>query len=148
MKSAGAVVFTIKDNEVRYLLLKHIKTGTHWGFPKGRMENGESEKEAATREISEETGLTNLTFIDGFIDKEEYSFKRKDDGVIIDKVVTYFLAEVNSKDTRISEEHTEYIWVAFDEAMEKLNKKEMNKVLIAANQLLSKHFSSILGGGI
>ena len=50
-KSAGAVV--ISGNAL--LLVKHNKG--HWSFPKGHLENGETEEEAAVREVSEETGL-------------------------------------------------------------------------------------------
>lgn len=35
----------------------------HWDLPKGKMELGETKKEAAVREVQEETGLTNVTLI-------------------------------------------------------------------------------------
>ena len=57
----GVGVILIRDSQV--LLGKRIgglepKT---WGFPGGRLEWGESVFECATREIAEETKLTNLT---------------------------------------------------------------------------------------
>ena len=35
-----------------------------WLFPKGHIEDGETDEDAAIREIIEETGLTNLEYID------------------------------------------------------------------------------------
>ena len=55
-KSCGAIVYREKDG-VEILLIKH-KNGGHWAFPKGHVENKETEEETALREIREETGLT------------------------------------------------------------------------------------------
>ena len=53
-KSCGAVIF--KDNQV--LLIKSVKG--HWSFPKGHVENDETELETANREILEETNVKAL----------------------------------------------------------------------------------------
>lgn len=55
-KSCGAVVYKYKNNELYILLLKH--NSGHWSFPKGHVENLETEEETAIREIKEETNLT------------------------------------------------------------------------------------------
>ncbi len=44
-------------------LVHNAETGT-WTFPKGSIEPGETDEQAALREIEEETGLTGLEFID------------------------------------------------------------------------------------
>lgn len=44
-------------------MVHNAHTGT-WGFPKGAVEEGESEEEAARRELAEETGLHELEYID------------------------------------------------------------------------------------
>jgi 8-oxo-dGTP pyrophosphatase MutT (NUDIX family) len=138
MKSAGAIIFTIKDNQILYLLLKHIKTGTHWGFPKGRVEENETEKETVTREVTEETGLTSLNFVEGFKGEEKYSFERKKDGKMIDKTVTYFLLKTNVKDTKLSREHSDFSWGTFEETLEKLEQPEQKELLRIANDKIIK----------
>ena len=50
-KSCGAVIF---DGD-KVLVIQQVKG--HWGFPKGHVENGETEIETALREIKEETNL-------------------------------------------------------------------------------------------
>ncbi|HKC14530.1 MAG TPA: NUDIX domain-containing protein [Patescibacteria group bacterium] len=56
-RTAGVVV--IRNDEI--LLVEHKEAARHisgvWGFPAGRLEEGESEKEAAVRELEEEAGL-------------------------------------------------------------------------------------------
>lgn len=37
---------------------------TTWGFPKGKLEEEETDEDAARREIAEEAGLMNLEYID------------------------------------------------------------------------------------
>ena len=54
-KSCGAVVFTKVDDEIRYLLVSN-KEGIY-GFPKGHVEENETEQETAIREVYEETNL-------------------------------------------------------------------------------------------
>jgi 8-oxo-dGTP pyrophosphatase MutT (NUDIX family) len=51
--SCGIVVLT----EARELLLCHVTGQRHWDLPKGGIHAGESPREAALRETSEETGL-------------------------------------------------------------------------------------------
>ncbi|MEK7186343.1 MAG: NUDIX hydrolase [Patescibacteria group bacterium] len=55
----SVAVLIIEDNKV--LLVKHAEKAGHltgaYGLPSGRMNAGETEREAAVRELSEETGL-------------------------------------------------------------------------------------------
>ena len=44
----------------------------HWGFVKGHVEDNETEKETALRELKEETGLSKVEFIEGFKEKTHY----------------------------------------------------------------------------
>lgn len=55
-KSCGAILYTQKNGETLFLLLK--TASNHIGFPKGHVELGETEEETALREIKEETGIS------------------------------------------------------------------------------------------
>jgi DNA ligase D-like protein (predicted 3'-phosphoesterase) len=96
-KSAGIVVFR-KNRERKYLLL-HYESG-HWDFPKGHIEKGESEKEAAKRELKEETGVKDIKFIEGFKENIRYFYRR--DGQLMHKEVVFFLGETKSTKIRLS----------------------------------------------
>lgn len=73
--SAGAVLFGNFSNDERKFLLLHYTSG-HWDFPKGNVEVGETEMEAARREILEETGITDVRFVEGFSQTIFYNYRR------------------------------------------------------------------------
>ncbi len=91
-KSCGAVVFTRKDGEIFYVLVMQKKG--FYGFPKGHMEKGESERQTALREIKEETGL-EPRLIRGFRAETVYKLNKKPDTT---KKVIFFLGEYQDQE--------------------------------------------------
>ena len=60
--TSGGIVFRItSDKTIEIALLQDLKT--RWSLPKGHIESGETAKQAALREVSEETDLKNLKII-------------------------------------------------------------------------------------
>ena len=53
--SCGAVVYDICDNNIKFLIIKHVLG--HFSFPKGHIENKEKKQFTAIREVLEETGI-------------------------------------------------------------------------------------------
>ena len=92
--SAGIVLFRKEETKKLFLLL-HYPSG-HWDFVKGKMEKGESTHQTATREAKEETGITDITFVDNFEKWIEYNFKHK--GELVQKKVVFFLAETKTEE--------------------------------------------------
>ena len=62
--SAGIVLFR-KEGSKKLFLLLHYPSG-HWDFVKGKMEQGESTHQTAIREAQEETGITDIKFVENF----------------------------------------------------------------------------------
>lgn len=60
-KSCGAVLFTTEKGIKKFLLVE----SNYFGFPKGHVEENETEQETALREIKEETGV-DATINPGF----------------------------------------------------------------------------------
>jgi 8-oxo-dGTP pyrophosphatase MutT (NUDIX family) len=89
-KSCGAVVYRKYHGNTEILLIRHIKSG-YWSFPKGHVEEGETEEETAIREVFEETGLN--VYIDGGF-RETVMFSPKKDYI---KTVVYFVARVKAE---------------------------------------------------
>lgn len=90
-KSCGAIVYRKHHGNIEILLIKHINSG-HWSFPKGHVEDGETETETAKREILEETGVDVI--IDPTFRETVQYFPRKD----AQKIVVYFIAKAKNYD--------------------------------------------------
>jgi 8-oxo-dGTP diphosphatase len=54
---AGGIIWRGSSVSPPEILLVHHARKRSWGFPKGRLERGETAREAALREVREETGL-------------------------------------------------------------------------------------------
>ncbi|HUG65476.1 MAG TPA: NUDIX hydrolase [Gaiellaceae bacterium] len=57
VRAAGGLVRRRGDDGTTEILLVHRPAYDDWSFPKGKLEPGESEEDAALREVEEETGL-------------------------------------------------------------------------------------------
>jgi len=115
-RSAGIIPYR-SNNETNILLL-HYPHG-HWSFPKGHIEQGESEWEAGVRELKEETGLEPLQRDEEFEYAFDYYFKIE--GKTIHKVVDYFSATVpEDQSVELSHEHQGYEWLPPDEVAEQI----------------------------
>ena len=65
-KSAGFILITDDFETDDYCVLLLHYTSGHWDFPKGNIETNETELEAATRELQEETGIETFRVISNF----------------------------------------------------------------------------------
>ncbi len=131
--SCGAIVYRIIHGEIRFLLIKN-KRSANWGFPKGHIERGETEKDTAYREVLEEAGI-RIQFLPEFRFKSEYSIQGK-----IEKKVIIFLATTEDTTTIIQrEEIEEYLWLKFDKAMASLKFPNDKTMLRKANEYLEKN---------
>jgi len=133
--SAGYIV--VNKNSKKFLFLRNSRG---WlDFPKGEIEKTENAKEAALRELEEETGLKKEEIaIDPFF---VYSFKYffyGENKEVIAKTVKIFLCETEKEEIKISPEHVGYVWLSYEEAMKNLSFKTTKKVVEVAFNYLTK----------
>jgi bis(5'-nucleosidyl)-tetraphosphatase len=111
-KSCGAIVLSPGHTNRKVLLIKH-ENGGHWAFPKGHVENDETEVETALREIKEETGL-DADLSTAFRKSVSYS---PAPGVM--KEVVYFIAFAHTETIEKQDaEVTDFAWMPFNEALQ------------------------------
>jgi bis(5'-nucleosidyl)-tetraphosphatase len=115
-----------------------LRTVAEWEFPKGGMEAGETTRDTAAREFTEETGLVDWGFRDGFERSLTYTYVRRGRKVL--KTVTYYLVEVNGDPPPIqSIEHVQdhtgqwFRWGTFDEITRLLYHAKIRQVFAEAN---------------
>lgn len=133
-RSAGVVLFR-EAGKARLYLLLHYEEG-HWDFPKGHIEAGESEKEAAERECREETGISGIAFVPGFRERIGYTYLRE--GKPSSKEVYFLLASTSEAEVKLSYEHQGYAWLTCDEALSRLTFENARGVLGKAEGFLGR----------
>lgn len=133
--SAGGIVYKKDGPEIKFAII--LNSYGEWTFPKGHIEKGEKPEEAATREIGEEIGLSNLKIIN-LIDKIDYWFKLKD--ILYHKFVYFYLMETapDSKLEAQVSEITKAVWMSGEEAEKNLKYKEDTPLLRKAVAMLSQ----------
>lgn len=116
-------MFRKHHGNTEILLVRHIKSG-YWSFPKGHMEEGETEEETARREIKEETGL-DVLLDTGFRETVTFSPKRN-----TKKTVVYFVGMATSHELiPQKEEISELKWQEIGQAASALT-YENDKMIV------------------
>jgi len=131
-KSAGIVLFRNASHNKEFLLLNYPQG--HWDFIKGKVEQDETPYETASRETKEETGISDIEYIDGFEESVEYNFKFKNED--IHKIVVFFLAKTYEKKITLSHEHNDFVWLEYDDAIKKTTFRNAKNVLSKTNEFL------------
>ncbi len=109
-KSCGGIIYKKEKKIVQILLVKHTNGG-HWSFPKGHVEDGETEIETALREIKEETNL-DVKINEKYRYSIFYSPKKE-----VEKEVVYFLCEFEYGEIyKQEEEILDILWVDINDA--------------------------------
>ena len=135
-KSCGAVVFTRENDQIMYVIIQ--STEGFFGFPKGHIEPGESERETALREIKEETGL-NVVLLDGFKTTDEHPHARPGRPTVLKQMI-YFLAEYKdqtpcAQETEVSSIHQ----MRYEDASNAFQFESSRRILREAHEYLMTH---------
>ncbi len=109
----------------------------HWDLPKGHVEVTDTNHLATVRrELGEETGITEITFIENFVERTAYSYRHK--GKRMNKEVFWFLAETEQLDVKISHEHRGHLWLDWEQALAQLTHDETTSVVRKAWEHMKK----------
>ena len=133
-RSAGFLIFHRRGGEIRFLLLDY---GRHWDFAKGHVDPGETDMQAAVRELREETGIREIAHVPDFQREITYYFRSARHG-LIHKTVIFFLAEVTKPDVILSEEHVGYDFLPFESALKRATFAAARELLRAAHDRLTR----------
>ena len=131
VSSGGVVAF---GNTI--LLLK--KYNGDWVLPKGRVENGESTKEAALREVLEEAGVKGQIL--DYIGEVNYKYKNLRKNEIVYKTVHWYLMKTSSMDCvpQKKEGFVDAKFVHMDKAKRILRYTDEQKIIISGIELINQ----------
>ncbi len=137
--SFGAVIYKMKNDIPLFLLVNSKRSGI-WGFPKGHIENGESEIETARREIFEETGIKNIEFIKNFRQEDVYIINdaaNRTDERQVEKHSIYFLASALEDALDFDKnEILELKWANINQAQDLLSFANQKKIINSSYNLI------------
>jgi 8-oxo-dGTP pyrophosphatase MutT (NUDIX family) len=125
-RSAGGVVYRVASGQPVFLLIRD--SYKNWGFPKGHVEKDEAPHAAALREVSEETGLTQL---DMRSELETIDWYFKANGQLVHKTCAFYLIESPSGETcpQRTEGITACRWLSFADAARLVSYANARRVL-------------------
>jgi 8-oxo-dGTP pyrophosphatase MutT (NUDIX family) len=131
---ACAIPFRVADGRIEVCLVTSRRK-RRWVFPKGIVEPGETEAEAALKEAHEEAGLSGR-----IVSEPLGSYERRKWGVRF--VVTCFLMHVDRQQRTWRESSIrEREWLPLDAAGARLGPNAQRKMLVAAVKLLKRRSS-------
>lgn len=130
--SAGGIV--LHENNV----LLVCENGTFWGFPKGRIEPGETDRQAAVREITEETGCHALLFIKplGSYQRHPFTLQNTPNTSELKLITMHLFSAPNLHLGLPAEQKTVGQWVAKEQVAQTLTHPEDAAFFKSIKQLL------------
>lgn len=130
-ETAGGVVFRRGDEGIELLMIQDPKG--RWSVPKGKVEEGESLKEAAKREVTEETGLQHIKVMD-YLGKVDFRFRSKD--MLVSKTLHLFLTHAHQDSDNYHAEDHEGIkgiaWFSVNDALDAIEYDDIGKLFLLA----------------
>ncbi len=128
--TAGGIVFRRnKQNQLEILLIQDAKN--RWTIPKGHIEEGETAKQTAQREVGEETGLTKVKVLN-WLGKISFRYRRQQSLVLMTTEI--FLVKALGDTNKIKPEDwmNGIKWFPTNEALDKIEYEDIGKIILLA----------------
>lgn len=139
--TSGGIVFrlTPDQKDIEILLIQDSKN--RWTIPKGHIEQGETAKQTAIREIGEEAGLQHIQVLT-WLGKIHFKYRRLDKLVLMTTQV-YLVRAVDKSETPTKEKWMNGIkWFKFNDALDAIEYEDIEKLmLIAKKKIRSGEFN-------
>ena len=133
--TAGGTIFRHpengNENDIEILLIQDAKN--RWTIPKGHIEEGETAKETARREIGEEAGLTNIDMI-GWLGKINFRYRRVNKLVLMTTQIYLVRAKGDTNKIVKEEWMNDIKWFSFHDALDVIEYEDIGKLMLLAKK--------------
>lgn len=129
--TSGGIVFRRNDTsrEIEILLIQDAKD--RWTIPKGHIEEGESAKETAEREIREETGLQQMKVLN-WLGKINFRYRRQQSLVLMSTEIFLVQALGNTNKLKPEDWMNGIKWFPAPQALDKIEYEDIGKIILLA----------------
>jgi 8-oxo-dGTP pyrophosphatase MutT (NUDIX family) len=127
--TAGGVVFrrNPETKKIEILLIQDAKN--RWTIPKGHIEEGESPKQTAEREVCEETGLKDTKMM-GWLGKINFRYRRQQSLVLMTTDIFLVQAVGDTNQVKPEEWMNGIKWLPAEEALDKIEYEDIGKIML------------------
>ncbi len=130
--TAGGVVFRRNPknkNSIEILLIQDAKN--RWTIPKGHIEEGESARQTAEREIREETGLQKMQVMN-WLGKINFQYRRASSLVLMTTEIFLVRAHGDTNALKPEDWMNGIKWFSSNQALDKIEYEDIGKIILLA----------------
>lgn len=126
--TAGGIIFRRNPNkQLEILLIQDAKD--RWTIPKGHIEEGESARQTAQREIGEETGLKEMKVL-MWLGKINFRYRRQQSLVLMTTEIFLVKALGDTNNLKPEDWMNGIKWFSANEALDKIEYEDIGKLIL------------------
>ncbi|HSX44864.1 MAG TPA: NUDIX domain-containing protein [Candidatus Saccharimonadales bacterium] len=126
--TAGGIIFRRNaKKQIEILLIQDAKN--RWTIPKGHIEEGETAKQTAAREVGEETGLKDIK-VYNWLGKINFRYRRQQSLVLMTTDIFLIEALNNTDDIKPEDWMNGIKWFPTSEALDKIEYEDISKIIL------------------
>lgn len=136
--TAGGIIFrhtSFGPAGIEILLIADSKG--RWTIPKGHIEESETPRQAAEREIREETGLQEMKVLD-WLGKINFRYRRNSSLVLMTTDIFLVRAKGESQSVKPERWMSNLAWLPAQDALEKIEYEDIGKLILLGLKKIRK----------